>query len=221
MSAPCLLLVHGWGCDAAIWDGLRSALDEFDVLAVERGYLGACPAWPTVPAGAVAVGHSAGLLDLLADLPSGCAGVVAINGFTRFAEAVDFPAGTPRRVLDRMARRMAVDPDGTLRAFRDRCGLPPLPEPPRGPLFPPLPGRAARHDRLRDGLAGLATQDRRAEARGLRLLALAAAADPIATPAMTRACFAEADTRWHPGDSHVLPLADPSWCAGQLRRFAS
>lgn len=213
MSAPCLLLVHGWGCDATIWDRLRAALDGFETLVVECGHLGACPAWPMVPAGTIAVGHSAGLLDLLADLPSGCAGVVAVNGFTRFAEAADFPAGTPRRVLERMARRMAVDPDGTMRAFRDRCGLPPLPE--------PLPGGAARHDRLRDGLAGLATQDRRAEARGLRLLALAAAADPIATPAMTRACFAEADTAWHPGDSHVLPLSDPSWCAGQLRRFAS
>ena len=210
MSAPCLLLVHGWGCDATIWDELRAALDGFDTLVVERGHLGAYPARPAAPAGAIAVGHSAGLLDVLADLPSGCAGVVAINGFTRFAEAADFPAGTPRRVLDRMARRMAVDPDATVRAFRDRCGLSPL----------PADGRA-RHDRLRDGLADLATLDRRAEAQGLRLLALAARADPIATPAMTRACFAEADTAWHPGDSHVLPLAEPSWCARQLRRFAS
>ncbi len=213
MSRPCLLLAHGWGCDATIWNGLRAELDRFDTFVVERGYLGACPAWPAVPAGAVAVGHSAGLLDLLADLPPGCAGVVAINGFTRFAEAADFPSGTPQRVLDRMARRLADDPDGTLRAFRDRCGLPPLPA--------PSPGGGARRDRLRDGLAELATQDRRADARGLRLLALAAAADPIVTPAMTRACFAELDTAWHPGDSHVLPLADPSWCAAMLRRFVS
>lgn len=212
MSPPCLLLAHGWGCDATIWDGLRAALDGFDTLVVERGHLGARPAWPATPAGAVAVGHSAGLLDLLADLPPGCAGVVAINGFTRFAEAADFPAGTPRRVLDRMARRLADDPDATLRAFRDRCRLPPLPA---------SPGGTTRPDRLRHGLADLATQDRRAEARGLRLLALAASADPIATPAMTRACFAEADTAWHPGGSHVLPLADPSWCAGHLRRFVS
>ncbi len=213
MRPPCLLLAHGWGCDATIWDGLRAALDGFETLVVERGYLGACPAWPAVPAGAIAVGHSAGLLDLLADLPPGCAGVAAINGFTRFAEAADFPPGTPRRVLDRMARRLADDPDGTVRTFRDRCGLPPLPG--------PLRGGAARQDRLRDGLAVLAVRDGRADARGLRLLALAAAGDPVATPAMTRACFAASDTIWHPGDSHVLPLVDPSWCAGHLRRFMS
>ncbi len=208
MSRPCLLLAHGWGCDATIWDRLRTALDGFETLAIERGYLGARPHRPVVPAGAIAVGHSAGLLDLLAGLPPGCAGVVAINGFTRFAEAADFPAGTPRRVLDRMVRRLAEDPDGTVQAFRDRCGLPQ----PTGPI---------QRDRLCEGLQGLAVQDRVAEFRGVRLLALASEADPVATPAMTRACFAEADIAWHPGGSHVLPLAEPDWCAGQLRRFAA
>ena len=208
MSRPCLLLAHGWGCDATIWDRLRPALDGFETLAIERGYLGARPHWPPVPAGAIAVGHSAGLLDLLAGLPPGCAGVVAINGFARFAEADDFPAGTPRRVLDRMACRLAEDPDGTVRAFRGRCGLPP----PVGPI---------RRDRLCDGLQDLSVQDHRASLCGVRLLALASEADPVATPAMTRACFDGADIAWHPGGSHVLPLAEPDWCAAQLRRFAA
>ncbi len=208
MSVPFLLFAHGWGCDATIWNGLRAALPEIETAVIERGYLGACPDWPAVPTGAIAVGHSAGLMDLLAALPPGCAGVVAINGFTRFAQAADFPAGTPERVLGRMTRRLADDPDDALRAFRDRCGLPPA-------------TGAARRDRLRDGLAVLATQDHRADARGLRLLALASAGDPVATAAMTRACFDDTQTAWHPVSSHVLPLADPSWCAGHLRRFAS
>ncbi len=208
MSRPCLLLAHGWGCDATIWDGLRAALGEADTLVVERGYFGARPDRPRPRPGAIAVGHSAGLLDLLADLPTGCAGVVAINGFTRFAHAADFPDGTPTRVLDRMARRLSDDPDGTVRAFRDRTGLPP-------------PTAPAQRDRLRAGLDLLATQDRRAALRGVRLLALASAGDPVAIPAITRACFGAADIAWHPGDSHVLPLAEPAWCAEHLRRFAA
>ncbi len=208
MSRPCLLLAHGWGCDATIWDGLRTVLGEVDTLVVEHGYFGARPDRPRLPSGAIVVGHSAGLLDLLADLPPHCAGVVAINGFTRFAQAADFPDGTPTRVLDRMARRLSDDPDGTVRAFRDRSGLP----------TPPGP---ARHDRLREGLDVLAMQDRRAALRGVRLLALASAGDPVATPAITRACFGETDIAWHPGDSHVLPLAEPAWCAQHLRRFAA
>ena len=153
MSRVCLLLAHGWGCDATIWDELRAALGEADTLVVERGYFGARPDRPRPPPGTIAVGHSAGLLDLLADLPPGCAGVVAINGFTRFAHAADFPDGTPTRVLDRMARRLSNDPDGTVRAFRDRSGLPP-------------PTRPARRDRLREGLDVLATQDCGAALRG-------------------------------------------------------
>jgi pimeloyl-[acyl-carrier protein] methyl ester esterase len=199
---------------------VRAALPEVDTRVAERGYLGATPDWPLVPPQTVAVGHSAGMLELLADLPPGCAGLVAINGFSRFAQGPDYPAGVPHRVMERMIHRLEQDPEGTVAAFRDRCGADRWGAGRRGT---PASAGPAQPDRLRNGLAALATLDGRAALQASRVpvLALASALDPIATPEMTRACFKEAETVWHPADGHMLPLVDPLWCADQLRRFAA
>ncbi len=204
------LFAHGWSFDATFWNAVRDRLPDADTGTVERGYLGAAPRSPAAAPGCIAVGHSAGTLDLLADLPVGCRGLVAINGFTRFTAAADFPHGVPGRLLARMLGRLAADPAAGVAEFRTRCGGVPDQA---GPLRP---------DRLRDGLLRLREQDARCGLRfsGLRVLALAGALDRIATPAMTRDCFDAAATRWHPAGGHLLPLTDPDWCAEQLRFFA-
>ena len=135
---------------------------------------------------------------------------MAINGFTRFTAAPDFPHGVPDRLLTRMLARLAADPAAGVAEFRARCGGVPDQA---GPLRP---------DRLHDGLLRLREQDARCRLRssGLRVLALAGGLDRIATPAMTRDCFDAATTRWRPAGGHLLPLTDPDWCAEQLRAFA-
>ena len=210
MSRRCFLFVHGWSFDATIWDAVRGHLPDADTAVVEHGYLDGVPRWPDVPAGAVAVGHSAGLLDLLADPPPGCVGLVAINGFTRFAAGPDFPHGVPDRLLQRMLGRLAIDPAATVSEFRSRCG---------GGLDP---AATLRSDRLRRGLLSLCERDarRRLSASGLRVLALAGRLDPIVPPAMTSDCFEPAATGWHDEGGHLLPLTDPVWCAARLRAFA-
>lgn len=202
-----LLFAHGWGYDASLWDGIRARLPDVPAACIERGYLGAAPARPIVPGSSIAVGHSAGMLDLLDDPPSGCVAIVSINGFTRFTAAPDFPPGLPRRVLDRMLVRLDADPDATLSAFRQRCG-----DGAPGPT-------GIRPEPLRDGLLSLRDGDLRLRAArlGLPILALAGAADPVVPSALTRGCFQEAWIRWHGAPGHLLPLTAPDWCAARLR----
>lgn len=210
MTAP-LLLVHGWGFDAAIWDALAALLPDRPILHAEAGYLGAESCWPEVPAGTIAVGHSAGVLALLERWPPGCAGLVSIAGFPRFAAAPDLP-GVPDRILARMARDLDAAPGPTLDAFRRRCGAAPVTD----TLVP---------SRLATGLDALRAQDLRATAARLfadgtlPLLALAAEDDPIVTPAHTRALFPAATLRWTDTGGHLLPVTRPDWCAEMIARF--
>ena len=214
MSAPCLLLVHGWGCDATIWDGLRAALDGFETLAVERGYLGACPA--------------------LAD------GAGRRDRGRPFGRAARPPGGPAARLLPAWWRSTASPASRRLPTSRPgrrdacwsawRAGWRSIPTDAAGVPRPLRPAAAARPlvRAGRHGMTACATGwpawRRRTAARRrkrLRLLALAADGRPDRHPSHDPRLLRRGRHRWHPGDSHVLPLADPSWCAGQLRRFAS
>ncbi|MGI4745713.1 MAG: alpha/beta fold hydrolase [Janthinobacterium lividum] len=203
------LFAHGWSSDASIWDAIRAALPTAQTAAIERGYLGAVPSWPKVPDGYIAVGHSAGSLDLFCDRPAGCAGIIAVNGFTRFSQAPDFPSGVPMRVLDRMLQRLAADPVATVAAFRVRCGA-------DGGFSGTL-----QPDRLEQGLRALQDRDSRGGTDpGLRMLSLAGRHDPIVPPAMTAASFDQAAIMWNETAGHLLPLTHPDWCANRLMEFA-
>lgn len=183
-----ILLVHGWGFDASVWDGVRAALPpDVEVAALDLGFFGA----PTeVPAGVtLAVGHSLGALWLLRE---GIAPVLAVNGFPRFTAAPDFPQGVAPRMVERMARRLADAPAEVVEAFRARCGAAPAPATLNGA-------------RLAWGLDLLMSADAR-PARPLR--ALAGRNDPIVPPAMTEAAFG-AEASWLDG-GHLLPLSHPS-----------
>ena len=212
------LFVHGWGFDAGVWDPLCRALPEARITVTERGYLGSQPRGlqdVSVPEGTVAVGHSAGVIELLCNLPVACCGLVAINGFTRFTAGPDFPDGVPERVLDRMAARLARDPSDTLTAFRSRCGG----GPEVSDAWRHVPPEAGL---LADGLAQLRDCDARARLAALSLpvLTLAATRDPVVPAALTSACFDHATIAWSDAAGHVLPLSQPEWCADRLRAFA-
>ncbi len=216
---PHLLFVHGWAMDGSIWHGVRGWLDAWSVprraIAVrEIGYLdvgaggraAACaPACPGAPV--VAVGHSLGVMQLLAAPPTGLAGLVSINGFTRFSAAADHPAGVPRRILQRMRHRLEQDPAAAVAAFRDGCGIDA-----RVAAAPLLPA-------LRQGLELLRDGDARPLLRRLSVpvLALAGTRDAVVPPALSAACFA--DPRWVEG-GHLLPLTHPELCARALLEFA-
>lgn len=192
-----IVLVHGWGFDASVWDGVRAALGCDDVATVDLGFFGG-PATPLPEAVTLAVGHSLGCLWLLAERPDLADRLVAVNGFSRFTAAPDFAEGVPPRMVERMARRLGEAPAEVVDTFRARCGA--------GPAAG-TPDTA----RLAWGLDLLLSGDARpARPR----LALAGTNDPIVPPAMTTAAFG-AGVRWLDG-GHLLPLTHPQAVASAI-----
>ncbi len=212
-----LLFVHGWAMDGSVWLAMRERLQARSVpqqaiTLRETGYFDGArsdaarePAHVGTPV--IGVGHSLGVMQLLATPPAGLAGLMSINGFTRFAEAADHPAGVPTRTLHRMMRRLEQDPAATVAAFRASCGIEaPLPSP---PLLPAL----------RRGLELLRDGDTRPRLRRspVPVLALAGTRDAVVPPALSAACFP--GLRWVEG-GHLLPLTHPELCAAALLEFA-
>ncbi|MGO4399688.1 alpha/beta fold hydrolase [Achromobacter sp. PAB15] len=227
---PTLLFIHGWAFDASVWTQLRAALADWPHAVADAGYFGATPAVidpvtgpvtdtdsitgpDTAPINGpvIAIGHSLGVMRLLRSLPSNCVGVVSINGFPRFSAAPDFEAGVPRRMLDRMMKRLSADPAAVVHDFRERCAeASVLGEPRLEPLARDL--EALRDEDQRDALAALPVP----------LLILAGEDDPIVPAAMTQAAFGgrvgdERHDLEHGG--HLLPVSDAPWCARHIAGF--
>lgn len=210
-TRPTLLFVHGWAFDASVWTPLRAELEDWPQAVTDAGYFGAAQAPAAAIAPVIAIGHSLGVLRLLRDLPSHCVGLVSINGFPRFGAAPDFDAGVPRRMLDRMMKRLSADPVAVVQDFRERCGDASAFGSPRlEPLARDL--EALRDEDQRNALAALPVP----------LLILAGQDDPIVPAAMTQAAFGgrvgdERHDLEHGG--HLLPVSAAPWCARHIAAF--
>lgn len=201
-----VLLVHGWGLDPAFFTPLAEALGG--IRTIRRGpVFAAREEMPPVSGPLVAVGHSLGLLWLLHERPMAWDRLIAINGFSRFSAANDFPDGVPSRLLRRMSARLSSHPDQVRGDFLERCGLPTDQHPVWNEADAPI---------LADGLRALEDWDCRDRA-GTVDLVLAGRQDPIVGAAMTSACFPSTRIEWQDG-GHLLPLTDPGWCAEKIRR---
>jgi pimeloyl-[acyl-carrier protein] methyl ester esterase len=203
-----LLFVHGWGFDASLWDAVIACLPDADAVRADRGYFGGA-AWPTVEGPCLAVTHSFGSMALLADPPADCRGLLAINGFDRFAEG-EGRAGVPPRVIDRMLARLDGDPVAVLREFHARLGS-------DGPQGTPDTAR------LRQDLAALRSDDRSVATANFAapIIALDGADDPLLFAAMRAGQFAAAaDLQRETLDAgHLLPLTHPELCAAWIERL--
>lgn len=209
-ARPTLLFVHGWAFDASVWAPLRAALRDWSHLVADAGYFGpAC--FPKIDGPVIAIGHSMGVLRLLRELPAGCIGLVSINGFPRFGAGPDFDAGVPRRMLDRMMKRLSADPAAVLQEFRQRCGdASAFGEPRLAPLTQDL--QALRDEDQRHALAALPVP----------LLVLTGQDDPIVPASMTQAAFdGGPDSERHEREQagHLLPVSDAPWCARHIAGF--
>jgi pimeloyl-[acyl-carrier protein] methyl ester esterase len=208
-----VVLTHGWGYDASIWDAVRAELaSTLQVQTLDFGFFGA-PRQPEVSPGetVLAVGHSLGALWWLtqADIP--WRRLLGISGFPRFTEAPDYRPAVAPRVLARMRTQFRRDPATVLDEFHARCGM-------------PAPAGRPDLDRLDAGLGWLAEWDGRAALAARRddVFALAGSDDAIVPAAMSTAAFS-ALTPGHlefvavPG--HGLPLSEPALCAGRIERL--
>lgn len=199
--------VHGWAFSPAIWQPLAALLPGVEPRFADAGYFGPRDLLPPCEP-AVWIAHSFGTMLALGAMTAACRGLVAINGFARFAGK----GGVARRVLDLMLRRFDEDPAAVVGEFRRRCGA----EEPW-----PAAGDIAT---LRQDLLAMRDGDGRAAAARLAVpvLALHGARDPILPQAMREGTFAEAadiTRREHPQGGHLLPVQDPAWCAEHIAGF--
>lgn len=212
--SPRITLLHGWGYDAALWREVVPLLDGLDVEVCDLGYFGATKLPAPGAAPRIAVGHSLGALWWLALGNVPWRTLVAINGFTRFTAAADFPQGVPPRVLERMRRRFADAPDAILGEFRGACGD-------ASSVAPPADTAA-----LAAGLALLADTDGRTALaqRADDVWTFSARDDAIVPAAMSEAAFAALPAvhqRWSDAGGHLLPLTRPRECADLIRAAAN
>lgn len=207
-----VILVHGWGYDAGVWDAVRAQLNPaLPVETLDLGYFGK----PKVGAGetaGLAVGHSLGALWWLTQTEIPWRRLLSINGFPRFTAAQGY-AGIAPRVLARMRQQFAVGPAAVLADFHSRCsGIAPAGNP--------------DVTELAAGLGMLAELDARTAlaSRSNDVWALAGSDDPIVPHAMSVAAFAglpAGHLEFVEAPGHLLPLTHPALCAQWIGRLAA
>jgi pimeloyl-[acyl-carrier protein] methyl ester esterase len=200
------VLVHGWGFHAGIWTDLVGHLEGAEITLLDLGFLAGGPKgendWPH---DAIAVGHSLGLLWLLARGGGRFRALVSMQGFDCFACHI------ARSRIAALKRGIEREPVATLEAFWGSCGAPGF-APPQALVVP----------RLYEGLDWLMHWDARDVKEGLKcpVLAIAARDDAIVPPAMSQSIWREG-LIWSPDSGHVLPLRHPQWCARHVLEFAN
>jgi pimeloyl-[acyl-carrier protein] methyl ester esterase len=129
-----LVLLHGWGMNLRVFDGLRAALGEhYQVAAIDLPGHGRSP-WPAqalpqqqlaalaamLPPGATLVGWSLGgqfALQLAAQPALAVRRIVLIASSPRFVRAPDWPHGLPAATLQQFAERLERDAAATIADF--------------------------------------------------------------------------------------------------------
>ncbi|MFN4148056.1 MAG: alpha/beta fold hydrolase [Rhodocyclaceae bacterium] len=206
-----VILLHGWGYDASLWDAVRALLPgslrvgtlDFGFFGEERLKFGAGETAPMID---LAVGHSLGTLWWLTQTGIRWRKLLAINGFPRFTETAGFAPAIAPRVLDRMRQQFRRDPTMVLAEFHARCGG-------------HAPAGTPDTERLAAALDGLAVWDGRAAlaARRADVVALAGRHDPIVPATMSEMAFGEVELIDAAG--HLLPATHPQECARRIERL--
>src|SRR5882757_10133913 len=139
-SGPDLVLLHGWGLNIRVWDGLVQELgDRFRMIAVDlpghgRSAWGAGGGTPAEQAWLIhttlasvsnrysLLGWSLGgqiALDLAAAMPSQIDKLVLVAATPRFTAAPDWPYGMKLNAITKMATQLREDYQRTVRDFLD------------------------------------------------------------------------------------------------------
>lgn len=208
-----VVLAHGWGYDAGVWDAVRALLPTtLTVSAIDFGYFDAhvaVPPTPTFGEPIIAVGHSLGALWWLTQAETRWNKLLAINGFPRFTAAADYAPAVAPRVLARMRQQFPRNPTAVLADFHARCGG-------------HAPPGVADATRLAAGLDALADWDGRATlaTRQADVFALAASGDAIVPAAMSAMAFSGGHLEHVETSGHLLPLTHPNLCARWIERLA-
>ena len=200
-----IVFVHGWGFNASIWKELISHLPQWDMAAIDLGFIaGDEGGVEDIPEDAVIIGHSLGVMWSLKHLPSAPRALISICGFDRFSPPI------ARKSLELMKRGIGKRPEVQMHQFWNACGIAPF-----------APKETLNGETLLKGLDWLMHWDARAERQGLTcpVLALAARDDKIVSQDMSNSIWTPDQITWSDTGGHALPMTRPSWCAEQIRCF--
>ncbi|MDA7947575.1 MAG: alpha/beta fold hydrolase [Hyphomicrobiaceae bacterium] len=203
-----LVFVHGWGCNAAVWEKLVPFFDDHEVHLIDLGFVRGGPRGANAfPENALCIGHSFGVMWLLKHGVRPMRGLVSIAGFDCLHKYV------PHDVLAEMREGMRRDARAQMEQFWQSIGM---------------SEETADWDidagGLRGGLDWIATWDTgdQLEDLGAPVLALAAENDRVVRKDATQSIWGSgsAELHWHPNGGHMLQLSEPEWCATHIRTFA-
>ncbi len=200
------VLVHGWGFHAGLWAQFARHLEGAEVTLVDLGFVSGGPkAEKSWRPDAIAVGHSLGLLWLLARGGEQFRALVSMQGFDCFSCHV----ASSR--LAALKRGIAREPYATIEAFWRSCGSPDF-----------APRDALDIPRLQEGLDWLMHWDAQEIKDRLTcpMLAFASRDDAIVPAKMSEAIWKKTELIWSQDGGHVLPLSHPQWCAQHVLEFA-
>ena len=138
------------------------------------------------------------------------------NSFRCFARRDSFPVGLETRVLRAMKQGLYRDPARVVADFHRRAGFDRLTYAHEGIVVDPL-----CPDALSWGLESLLCDDLRGCADSVPVQALACRDDPVASPALTMACFGSDRLSWSEQGGHFLPLYNPQKVALAVQALLS
>ena len=198
-----LVFVHGWGMGPELWSPIIARLPGFTPWLADLGFRGS-PVKPFV-SNPLVIAHSLGLMWAIIHLPRPWAGLVSINGFTRFTRSNHFPGVAPQH-LEQMKLRLGEDMYGVLDRFFHRCGM-------THPLT-----QGFDQGMLSQGLEWLSEWDTRGQFSRMDcpVLAICGASDPIITESHSRACFSSNPLIIVKGGGHLMPLTHAEWLASRI-----
>jgi pimeloyl-[acyl-carrier protein] methyl ester esterase len=202
-----LRFLHGWAFDNSFWNDVRKLLPPWPAECDDRGYFGS-PRSFTGRGPTIAIAHSFGTMRALRDPPANCKGLIAFNGFDRFAARGTGPGVSPR-TIDAMMGTLDRSAASVVAKFRRRCG--------NSDPFGNVVSRPLREDLL--ALRDLDCSETRLSAP---VLSVQGAVDSILDASMRNSCFRTArqvERIEHPLGGHLLPLTHPNYCAEAIRAF--
>jgi len=201
-----LVFVHGWGFDAALWDGIAGALSAYPHCRVDLGFLGGAVTAATLSPDDVLIGHSLGVLWGLSQYRN-WRQVIAINGFAHFAGLAEEGACVRPAALRAMRLGLVRDAEATLVKFYRSVDH-------TGPI------NHFDTQRLAEGLALLESLYI-TKPLDAPCLILAARHDPLVPVDASEhlAAVTGSSVTWSEEGGHLLPLTHAPWCAEAIRAF--
>ena len=205
-----LVLIHGWGLDASLWNDAGRLLPQYKKHKMDLGFFGNAHEPELAGDKLILVGHSLGFVHGMTRRKD-WAGWISINSFPRFVRTETRAGCTSAAELRDIRKRLSADAEKTLKDFHYYIGA----EAPPG---------SPNAERLREGLDELSTAAIEEtlfalDAPGLVLASKNDILVPSETSEKLAALAPRAGIAWHDSGGHVLPQSDPKWCAREIQNY--